>query len=125
MKKTIVLLLAAVLFGFTNLQANNTSETSTAIEIIYKVKISPLCLAIAKGDIEGVNKLLELGADLEKKSNGMFPVHYAARYNRVGVMKSLIDAGANTKSKSDKGYTAKKYAELSNAKDVLALLKSS
>jgi ankyrin repeat protein len=124
MKKLTVVLVVAVLFGFTNLQAHNKSESSTSIETIKKNKISPLCLAIAKGDMEGFNKLLELGADLDRKSNGMLPVHYAARYNRVAMMQSLIKAGADTNRTCDKGYSVKKHAALSNADDILSLMES-
>lgn len=83
---------------------------------------TPLCIAIAKGDIDGVKKLLELGVNINEKSNGMKPIHFAARYNQVEIMKVLVDAGASVKSLCDKGYSVVKHAELSNAQAVVAYL---
>jgi len=67
--------------------------------------------------------MIELGSDVNQKSLGMTPLMYAARYNRVEIMKLLIDEGANVKTRDKKGYTAMKFAELSNAKEAVALLK--
>ncbi|MDO1511955.1 ankyrin repeat domain-containing protein [Maribacter confluentis] len=47
---------------------------------------------------------------------------FAARYNRVEVLKVLLLNGANLNMKSEKGYTAKEYAEMSNAKEVLSII---
>mgnify|MGYP006191513899 CR=1 FL=1 len=53
----------------------------------------------------------------------MTPLMIAARYNRVEIIKLLIASGARTYEKNEKGYTALKYAELSNASEAIALLK--
>ena len=54
----------------------------------------------------------------------MTPAMFAARYNKAEILELLIANGANLKTKSDKGYTAEKIAELSNASDALEVLKS-
>ena len=48
---------------------------------------------------------------------------YAAKYNRLDILKLLVEKGAKLNVKSVKGMTAAKYAELSNAKDTLAYIK--
>ena len=89
------------------------------LKVISKVTVSPFCTSIAKGDFETVKKLIELGADVNKKSNGMTPLMYAAKYNRVEIIKLLVEQGAKIDAKSDSGHTAFKYAEMSNAQDAL------
>jgi len=54
----------------------------------------------------------------------MTPAHFAARYNKPEILKVLIANGANLKARCDRGYTIKKYAELSNADDAIEVLKN-
>jgi ankyrin repeat protein len=84
---------------------------------------TPLCTAILKGDVETVKKFIEYGADVNEMSNGMTPLMFAARYNKVAIVKFLLEKGADKAVKDEKGNTAIKYAELSNSQDVLTLLK--
>jgi ankyrin repeat protein len=125
MKKTIIITAIALGFTLTSLNAKTLSETSTT-SLVVKVtsSVSPFCMSIVKGDLETVKKLIELGADVNSKSNGLTPVMYAAKYNRVAILKLLVEQGAELGKKSDKGLTAKKYAELSNANDALEFIKS-
>jgi ankyrin repeat protein len=83
---------------------------------------TPLAVAIVKGDLETVKKFIEYGADINQKSNGMTPLMIAARYNQVDIIKLLLDKGANYKIMDDKGLTALKYAQLSNATQATAML---
>ena len=76
-------------------------------------------MAIVKGDIETVEKLLELGTNVNEVSLGLTPAMYAARYNKVDILKLLVKKGADLNRRSDSGFTAKRYAQLSNAKEVL------
>ena len=125
MKKTAVILAIALGFSFSNLNAANDHFSSENVEVtVNNFKPNPLCLAVAKGDVEAVKKLIELGEDVNKKSNGMLPIHYAAKYNRVEVMKVLINAGSEVYTTCDKGMTPLRHAELSNAKEAARLLKS-
>lgn len=123
MKKTIII--SAIALGF----AFNTSNATTFIEdvpfltvIKSKVEVSPFCMAIVKGDIETVKKLIQLGADVNAKSNGMTPAMYAAKYNKTDILEVLVNQGADLKKKSEKGWTAKQYAKQSKAVDALAYL---
>ena len=54
----------------------------------------------------------------------MTPLMYAAKYNRVEILNLLIERGAKLKVKSDKGYTALKYAELHGAQDTKVILEA-
>lgn len=120
MKKTVIIIAIALGFSVTSLNAKNTvANLSNYEKVISKVTVSPFCTSIAKGDFETVKKLIELGADVNKKSNGMTPLMYAAKYNRVEIIKLLVEQGAKIDAKSDSGHTAFKYAEMSNAQDAL------
>ncbi|WP_426431243.1 ankyrin repeat domain-containing protein [Winogradskyella sp. HB-48] len=124
MKKTAVVLALALGFSITNLNATNDVLTSTKNEVTVKTfEVSPLCKAVATGDVELTKTLINQGADVNAKSNGMSPIHYAAKYNRVELIKVLITAGADVHKSCDMGYTALNHAELSKAEDAAQFLK--
>jgi len=126
MKKTIIYLsLALVVFSNVAI-ANATEVVKPAFAKEFK-NATPLATAIAKGDVETVKKFIEYGADVNEKSNGMTPLMVAARYNQVEIIKLLLSKGANLKLTDDKGLSALRYAELSNATqaaDTLRLAKA-
>lgn len=125
MKKTIIISAIALGFAFTASNANTSVETAQfSTNIKSKVDISPFCMSIVKGDLDTVKKLINLGADVNSKSNGMTPAMYAAKYNRVDILELLVAEGAELKKKSEKGLTAMEYAKQSNAKDAVAYLKN-
>lgn len=123
MKKTVIITAIALGFSIATLNARTPISTSNSMELVKeKPSVSPFCLSVVKGDIETVKKLIELGVDVNEKSNGMTPAMYAAKFNRVEILKLLVDEGANLKLKSDQGYRVEKYAQLSNAQDALNYL---
>ncbi|MFP2996359.1 ankyrin repeat domain-containing protein [Spongiivirga sp. MCCC 1A20706] len=85
-------------------------------------KVSAFCKAIVKGDVDTVKKMINLGEDVNEKSNGLSPLMYAARYNKTEIAALLIESGANIKATCPKGYTAHKYALLSNADDAAKVI---
>jgi uncharacterized protein len=124
MKKSIVYLgVALVAFANVSLASNFKSVTSDKIVVSVYEGVLPLCIAITKGDVDAVKKLIEYGADVNQKSNGMTPLMFAARYNKVEILKILLANGADLKAKDLKGFTALKHAELSNAKEAVIVLK--
>ncbi len=125
MKKTILTVAAAFALVATSVRANDSSTIidSNLPSSVISAEINSFCKAIMKGDFETVKKLIELGEDVNQKSLGMAPIHFAARYNQTEILELLIANGANVKKRCDKGYTAKKYAELSNATEALEVLK--
>jgi len=125
MKKSVVIVAIAMAFSVSTLNAKNViSNTSTYEVVSKKSSVSPFCLAIVKGDIETVQKLIDLGTNVNKTSKGLTPAMYAARYNRLDILKLLVENGAKLNVKSDRGMTAEKYAEASNAKDTLSYIRS-
>ncbi|MFC0604014.1 ankyrin repeat domain-containing protein [Winogradskyella pulchriflava] len=124
MKKSAVVLALALGFSICNLNATNDVLTSNSNEVTVKnVEVSPLCKAVATGNLEEVNKLIKAGADVNEKSNGMMPIHYAAKYNRVEIIKALITGGSKIHEPCDLGYTALNHAEKSKAKEAAQFLK--
>ena len=124
MKNSIKIFFFLSLFVVVGTHANisNKMISSEQITSTFKEEISSLCKAAMQGDVEKVRSLIALGEELNKKSLGLTPAMYAARYNRAEVLKVLLLNGANLNIKSDKGYTAKEYATMSNATDVLAVI---
>lgn len=126
MKKLIIYLgIALVAFMNVSLASNNNVVVDQKILISSYETPTPLCIAISKGDIELVKKFIEYGADVNEKSNGMTPLMYAARYNKVEIIKYLLQKGANREMKDSQGFSALKYAELSNALEAVSVLKAS
>lgn len=124
MKKSAVVLALALGFSICNLNATNDILVSESNEVTVKtLEVSPLCKAVATGNVEEVNKLIKAGADVNAKSNGMMPIHYAAKYNRVELIKILITAGSEIHKPCDLGFTALGHAKLSKAKDAELFLK--
>ncbi|WP_405383647.1 ankyrin repeat domain-containing protein [Maribacter sp. LLG6340-A2] len=124
MKKT-VLTIAVVIFAMgANVLAkeSNKSTTTKITHFTTTVEVSTFCKAIIKGDIAMIKKMIAMGEDVNQKSLGMTPLMFAARYNKVEVVSLLIEHGADVKAVSNQGFTAKKYAELSNANEALQLI---
>jgi uncharacterized protein len=121
MKKTIIIF-GLALMGFANVSfASNVSKFNNK-EVVFYGK-TPLTVAVVKGDLAIIKKFIEYGADVNESADGVTPLMLAARYNNVQVVKLLIENGADIDTKDYKGFNALKYAQLSNAIDVLELLK--
>ena len=114
MKKSIIYLGLALALSFNAVAANNGTLRS----------YDPLCIAISKNDNATAIKIIEYGADVNERFNGMTPLMYAARYNNVEMIKMLLEKGADSSIKDSRGNTALKHAEASKANEALAYLKS-
>jgi len=123
MKKTIIISAIALCFSIVSVNATPSISNVKTYKTATFFKVNSFCVSIAKGDIDTVKTLIARGEDVNEKSNGMTPVMYAAKYNRTDILKLLIEQDANLKAKSDKGYTALKYAELHGAKDAELIIK--
>ena len=124
MKKTIIYSGLALVLAFTNVTMTNNVQSASQFELIGERGVTtPLGIAISKGDVATVKKLIEYGASVDEKCNGMTPLMIAARYNQVEIITLLLENGAKVKEKDDRGMTALKHAEASNAKDAAVLLK--
>ncbi|QRM88128.1 hypothetical protein FG167_02445 [Lacinutrix sp. WUR7] len=123
MKKTIIMSAIALSFTVGTLYANPSLEDKNQINVETVMEASPFHLSIIKGDLSTVKKLLDLGANVNEKWNGLSPAMYAAKFNRAEILKLLIDHGASLSSRSKDGYTAKKYAKISKATEAMAVIK--
>lgn len=126
MKKSIIYLgIALVSFSVaTQASIHNRLAQKQINHSIYE-GATPLCIAIYKGEIDLVKKLIVYGVNVNEKSNGLTPLMIAARYNKVEIIKLLLANGAHLKEKNAIGVNALRYAEISNAKDAVVFLKLS
>lgn len=117
-------LVMALVFGLVlNAKPLVTNSTSENLSVIKKVtEVDAFCKLIQQGNFEAVKGMIEAGTDVNKKSSGMTPLMYAARQNRVEITKLLIANSADLKAKSDRGFTAKEYAEMSKAWDAYKII---
>lgn len=120
MKKSVIAF--GILFSVmanSNPTTKITSEKKTTI-----TNVAPITLAIVQNDFTKVENFIALGTsvELKDKTTGMTPVMYAARYNKVELIKLLVDNGANVQEKSKLGLTALEYAKYANANDAVAYL---
>lgn len=122
MKKTIIIL-GIALIGFTNLAGASTVSNVATSTVASNYGNSPLCAAILKGDLATVKKFVEYGADVNEMSNGLTPLMFAARYNKIEILKYLLEKGADKDLKDERGNTALKYAENSKSVEALEFLK--
>ena len=125
--KKLILPMLICLFTFSTINATDSnSETKTVkVEIVKTYEVSSFCKLIQMGDYEAVKALIKSGEDVNKKSNGLTPLMFAARHNKAKIAKLLIDNGAKLKTKSDKGgrMTALQIAERSKAIDAIKVIK--
>ena len=125
MKKTVLTLATAgMLMATASVEANHNQEELNDIDVVnvLKIELNSFCKAIMKGDIDTVKKLINLGENVNKKSLGMTPAIFAARYNKAKILELLIDNGADLRIPCNKGWGIEKHAKLSNAEAVLAVL---
>lgn len=125
MKKSIIYL-GITLLAFSSVSLASTTNFIGNQKTLITVSITPapLSVAISKGELETVKKYIEEGTKVNKKINGMTPLMYAARYNQVAIINYLLQQGADLNIKDSQGFTALKYAELSNAFDAITVLKA-
>lgn len=123
MKKSVIYLgLALVAFGNVAMASNGASTVKNLVELTGYTA-NPLNVAISKGDLVAVKKFIEYGADVNLISEDLTPLMTAARYNKFEIIKVLLASGAKVSTKNESGFTALRYAELSNASESIALLK--
>lgn len=123
MKKSLITAVAILLaFENVSMASEYTSSIKNQTELSIFSK-SPFHLAISRGDIDTVRKFIKYGVDVNKMSKDMTPLMVAAHYNEAEILKILLKNGAKPFEKNERGYTALNYAEFSNAKDAITILK--
>ncbi|WP_222983527.1 ankyrin repeat domain-containing protein [Flagellimonas meishanensis] len=122
MRKTMLSLAAICILVVTGVNAAEIELFETNEIATLSVEPNALCKAVMQGDVEAVKKLIEAGEDVNRRSLGMAPIHFAARYNQAEVLELLIENGAKLNKRCSKGYLAKQHAEMSNATEALQVI---
>ncbi|PTX63531.1 ankyrin repeat protein [Kordia periserrulae] len=118
-------LIVGASFTTANATEKNTESTETyKVKVTNVTKVNSFCIAIAKGDFETVKKMIQFGENVNKISNGKTPLMYAARFNRVEIIKLLLENGAKVDIKDNQGHTAVDYAKISKALDAKKVLEN-
>ncbi|WP_422089805.1 ankyrin repeat domain-containing protein [Tenacibaculum ovolyticum] len=121
--KTIVFTILAITLSFGTITASEFNKSNTKTSIEYP-NINTFCKLIVAGNYDAVKMLIENGTNINRKSTGLTPLMFAARYNKVEIVKLLIKKGAKLKVKSARGYTALNYAKMSKADEAYKVLLS-
>lgn len=82
---------------------------------------TPLMLAVIKNRSEEVEKLIKLGASVNK-TKGWTPLHYAATEGHIDLMKRLIELGADVNAQTKAGVTALDMAARKPSREAVMLL---
>lgn len=123
---TFVVALATLAASANSIERTSVISSDNSVETLFKSPVNSFCQAIIQGKTDLVKQMIALGEDVNKKCLGKTPAMFAARYNKPEILQLLIENGANLKVKSDdEKYTAKKFAELSNATDALEVIEES
>lgn len=123
MKKTAIVL-GTALFLFANSVTASNQKLTVKNEIEFSNYLSsPLHVAVCKGDLESVKKIIEYGADVNKVFRNMTPLMLAARYNYVEIVKILLEKGAQPSIENEHGLRALDYARYAKSIESAALLK--
>ncbi len=106
-----------------SLKAANALLDAPKIELnaLNPLGESPLMLAALKGQLELVAKMIKKGADVNK--TGWTPLHYAASFGHVDVIKLLLENSAYIDAESPNGSTPLMMASMyGNPQSVKLLL---
>lgn len=120
MKKFVFTALAIAL-SFGTITASTSLDAPVKTIVKYD-NVSTFCKLIRAGNFEAVKAMVENGTDVNRKSTGLTPLMFAARYNKTDIVKLLIDKGAKLKVKSDNGFTALEYAKMSKAHEAYKVI---
>jgi len=79
--------------------------------------------SVKRGDIQGIERALEAGADLQAgDAHGITPLMAAVRAGRANVAALLVERGAQVRARDKRGFTALHYASQNGMNDTVRLL---
>lgn len=116
-----VFLMAVMILGL-SANANmitNDEYLKTKTEV---TETDAFCTLIQNGDYLAVKSMIDVGTNVNRKSKGLTPLMFAARQNKVEIVKLLLAHGADIKAKSDRGLTALQWAKNCKAYATEAIL---
>lgn len=96
-------------------------STGITPNIVLENGETPLMLAVIKGREAEFDRLLKLGAKVNK-TRGWTPLHYAATEGRTSMMKRLIELGADVNAQTKAGITALDMAARKPSREAVMML---
>ena len=85
--------------------------------------MTPLTLAVSKGHLETVIKLVELDADVDATTpNGMAPIHFACKMGHFEIAHFLVEYTADLDATSREKLTPLHFAALEGHKEIVEYL---
>ena len=112
-RKKILLFLLLVLVLFLTCTGCIERRMVKASEIQEKPDRTALHRAVAKGDEEEIQLLIDNGADINAKDRiGQTPLHHAVLFNRLNILDLLLKNKADIEIKDNNGNTAKDIAKI-------------
>jgi len=116
------LLLTAVMILGLYANANVITNNENLMSKTEVTETDAFCTLIQNGDYFAVKSMIDVGTDVNKMSKGLTPLMYAARQNKVEMVKLLLANGADIRMKSSRGITALQWAKNCKAYATEALL---
>ncbi len=104
-----VLLMAVMILGL-SANANVITNNENLMTKTEVTETDAFCTLIQNGEYLAVKSMIDAGTDVNRKSKGLTPLMYAARQNKVEIVKLLLANGADIKVKSNRGQTALEWA---------------
>lgn len=84
---------------------------------------TPLMLAAARGDLDGVREVLNFNPDLNRTENdGWTALHFAASGGHEDIVEMLLKANANPSIRTTDGRTARQLAEAEGFNTVVDII---
>ena len=112
-------LFLALLSGAPSVLAQDLATANAAADVVHSNGKTALMLAAKKREKEEIERLLRLGADVNRvNNNGGTPLMYAALGGDVGILRLFIDKGANVNAVARNGWTALMVATAKGFADV-------
>ena len=102
----------------------NLLKAKVDIDAFNTEGLSPLHIAVIKGNIEVAKLLISEGAsiDLNDSKWGSSPLLYACQNGRTKIVKMLLENGSDINAKSDEGSTAIHFAAQSGKPELIDFL---
>ncbi len=125
--KNLILPMFLALFTFSTINANsinNPLDEKKSEMTSFSNNVNSFCKLIQMGNYDAIKSLIDAGENVNKKSNGLTPLMFAARHNKAKIAKLLIESGAKLKTKYDRAdMTALDMAKRSKAIDAIRVIK--
>ena len=120
LSKTRTFFLSSILFAtVVSAFALDLAEENAAADVVHSNGKTALMLAAKERERHKVERLLELGADINKaNNNGGTPIMYAALGGDIEILRLFVQRGANLNAIARNGWTALMIAAAKGFADI-------